>query len=99
MGDWPESAIRVGHKESNGPEGKRGDDGGSGNGEHPGPDDALSHAPSHSGKAAGGADADDGSGDGVGGADGDPVISEEKESDGAGAFGAESAHGPKLGDL
>src|SRR6478609_12087824 len=101
MSDSPQLArrLRVRHKESNGPEGKRGDHGRCGNGEHPGPDDTLGHAPTHGGKARGGTYTDDRPGDGVRGTDRNAVISQHEQRYGAGALSAKSTDGTELGDF
>src|SRR5579872_4045973 len=80
-------------------EGRSGNQGGSGDGEDPGPDDASGDAPADCGKTIDGADAHDGAGDGVRGADGDAGQGGAEQSDGAGAFGTESAERFQLGDL
>src|SRR5450759_2187955 len=76
-----------------------GDNGGGGDGKYPGPDDASSDTPADSGQAMYGSYADDGAGDGVSGADWDAGQSGAKQSDGSGAFCAETAEGLELGDL
>src|SRR5689334_21080014 len=93
-GDFPSARkIRVsylssGHKESNGPEGERGDHGRCGNGEHPGPDDALGHAPANGGKPCSRTHTDDRSSNGMRGADGNAVIGQHKERCSARALSA-----------
>src|SRR6266571_6881255 len=90
--------LRVRHKQSNSPEGERGDDGRGGNGEHPGPDDTLSHAPANGGKACRRTYTDDRTGDGVRGTDRNAVISQHEKRCGARTLSAKSTDGTQLGD-
>src|SRR5438128_8393729 len=79
--------------------GDAGHEGGAGDGENPGDEDALAPNPADGADALGGADAENRAGDGVGGGDGDAVnFGEAEEGDGGGAFGAEAADGLKAGD-
>src|SRR5260370_701274 len=74
------------------------EEGGAGDGEDPGEDDAARYTPADGGKAAGSADADDGAGDGVGGADGDAEMGGAHQGESAGGFGGKSAEGGEIGD-
>src|SRR6266705_3433659 len=74
------------------------EEGGSGNGEDPGEDDATGNPPAHGGKAAGGADADDGARNGVRGADRDAKVCRSDEGESACGFRGEAAEGIELGD-
>src|SRR2546422_11640082 len=71
---------------------------GTGDGKHPGPDDAASDAPANSGKTARGSDADNGASDGVGGANGNAKGGGADEGEPASGFGREAAKRIELGD-
>src|ERR1051326_7513584 len=92
-------AALVGMDNVNEHEGRSGNQGGGGDGEDPGPDDASGDAPANGGEAMDRANANDGPGDGMRGADGDTCKSGAEECDGAGAFGTESPERLQLGDL
>lgn len=91
--------LRRWHKESNGPEGDRGDHGRCGNGKYPCPDNALGHSPANGGKARGGTYSNNGAGDGVRGTDRNTVIGEHEKRGSARAFSAESANGTEFGNF
>src|SRR5258706_9318429 len=74
------------------------EEGGAGDGEDPGVDDAASYAPADGGKAAGRAYANDGAGNGVSGADGDAENGVGHEREPAGGFRGEATQGAELGD-
>src|SRR5258707_10273525 len=74
------------------------DQGGAGDGEDPGPDDAAGDAPADGSEAAGSAYSDDGAGDGVSSADRDAEDRVHYECEAAGSFRGESAEGRQLGD-
>src|SRR5689334_22229738 len=87
------------HEDRNDDVGHRGDEGGAGDGENPGHDDALTPDPADGADGFGGADAQDRAGDGVGGGDGDLGEGGEDDGGGGGGFSAEAADGLKLGDV
>ena len=72
------------------------DQGGPGDGEDPGPDNAAGDAPADGGKAARGADADDSASDRVCCTDGDAESGVHDEGKAAGRFRCEAAEGGEL---
>src|SRR3989338_2237203 len=77
---------------------QRAQSGGAGDGQDPGPHDAVRDPPAHRRQAVAGAHADDGAGDGVGGADGDAGLSGAEQRQRARGFRREAAERVELGD-
>jgi len=73
-------------------------EGGTGDGEDPGVDDAPGNTPADGGEATSSADADDGAGNGVGGADGNAEDGVGDNGQPAGSFRGEATEGNELGD-
>src|SRR4051794_35175901 len=74
-------------------------EGGAGDGEDPGDNDALAPDPPDGADAADGADAEDGTGDRVGGGDRDAAdLGEAEDGEGGGGLGAKTADGREAGD-
>src|SRR5256885_6564975 len=76
----------------------RADQGGAGDGEDPGHDDAARNAPTNGGEPTRGADADDCAGDGVRGADRNAEERVADDGEATGGFGGEASEGRELGD-
>src|SRR6267143_2293551 len=74
------------------------DEGGAGDGHHPGEDDAASDAPADRSQAAGSANADNGAGDRVRGADRDTEMRRAPQRQRTGGLRRESAERRELGD-
>src|ERR1700675_702354 len=71
-------------------------DSGAGDGENPGPEDALGDAPAHGGDASRGADSGNGAGDDVGGADRDARARSADQRERGGGFRSEAAEWSEL---
>src|SRR6185503_2845003 len=80
------------------PPGDRGDECGTRNGKHPGPDYATSHSPAHSRNLLRRAHTDDGPSNGMSGRNGHAQSSREEQRDRAARLGAKSPNRFESGD-